>query len=262
MAHQPAVDGLHLRIPVEAMRLLEIGADRALTLRISGSLAVRMCCAENAQLLDTLGRRPLRDIDYWGYSKEQTQLENLFEEQGYLADPTIKQAHEWGVKRLIYQHPDTHIKIDVFMDELVMAHTIAFKNRLELASPTVSITDLILSKLQIHEITENDLIDLIVLFIEYGYDHGDRRGIDLDYITNILCRDWGFCYTALGNLEKCQEALTRYPALPKELGTRARQRLATMREQIESAPKTPRWKLRSRIGTRARWYEEVQEVDR
>ena len=244
------------------MRLLKIGASRGLTLRISGSLAVRMCCAENAQWLDILGRRPLRDIDYWGYSKEQGRLENLFEEQEYLADPTIKQAHEWGVKRLIYQHPHTHIKIDVFMDELVMAHTIEFKNRLELVSSTVSVTDLILSKLQIHEITENDLIDLIVLFTEYGYDDNDRHGIDLGYITDILRRDWGFCYTALGNLEKCQEAVTRYPALPTELGARARQRLATMREQIESAPKTSRWRLRSRIGTRARWYEEVQEVDR
>jgi hypothetical protein len=244
------------------MRLLKIGASRALTLRISGSLAVRMCSAESAQLLDLLGRRPLRDIDYWGYSKEQTQLETMFEEQGYLADPTIKQAHEWGVKRLIYQHPDTHIKIDVFMDELVMAHTIEFKNRLEITSSTVSVADLILSKLQIHEITENDLIDLIVLFTEYGYDGGDRDGIDLGYITDRLRKDWGFCYTALDNLAKCQEAITRYPALPTGLGTRARQRLATMREHVESAPKTSRWKLRARIGTRARWYEEVQEVDR
>jgi hypothetical protein len=262
MVHQPAADDLHLRIPAEAMRLLNIGASRDLTLRISGSLAVRMCCVENAQLLDTMGRRPLRDIDYWGYSKEQTQLESLFEEQGYLADPTIKQAHEWGVKRLIYQHPDTHIKIDVFMDELVMAHTIEFKNRLGLASSTVSVTDLLLSKLQIHEITENDLKDLIVLFTEYGCDDNASRGVDLGYIVDRLRKDWGFCYTALDNLEKCEKAIPRYPALSTELGVRVRQRLATMREQIESAPKTSRWKLRSRLGTRARWYEEVQEVDR
>jgi hypothetical protein len=259
---EPAADDLDVRIPPEALRLLEIGTGRGLTLRVTGSLAVRMCCAEYAGLLRVLKRRPLRDIDYWGYAKEQNLLEALFEEQGYLADPTIKQAHEWGVKRLIYQHPDTNIKIDVFMDELVMAHKIEFKNRLELTSPTVSVTDLLLSKLQIHEITENDLIDLIVLFAEHGYAETDRGDIDLRYIVGRMSRDWGFCYTALSNLAKSDEAVSRYPALPAEVGTRVKQRVAAMREQIESAPKTSRWKLRSRVGTRARWYEEVPEVDR
>jgi hypothetical protein len=253
---------LHVRIPAEAMRLLEMGTSRGLTLRITGSLAVRLCCPGHAGLLDLLHRRPLRDIDYWGYHKQQRQLEALFEDEGYLADPTIKQAHEWGVKRLIYQHPDTYIKIDVFMDELVMAHKIEFAKRLELAAPTVSVTDLLLSKLQIHEITENDLIDLIVIFAEHGYDDAGRGGIELGYIVDRMRRDWGFYYTALDNLGKCAAAVSRYPDLPEDAGGRVRQRTAAMRERIESAPKTSRWKLRAQLGTRARWYEEVQEVDR
>ncbi len=71
------------------------------------------------------------------------------------------------MKRLIYEHPETHIKIDVFMDELVMAHTMHFKGRLDLDFPTIGLADLLLSKLQIHQITENDSIDTIVLLAEH-----------------------------------------------------------------------------------------------
>jgi hypothetical protein len=35
-----------------------------------------------------------------------------------------------------------------------------------------------------------------------------------------------------------------------------------MRDGIEAAPKSMRWKLRARVGPRARWYEDVREIDR
>ncbi len=54
-----------------------------------------------------------------------------------------------GIKRQIFAHPDTGIKIDIFMDALVMAHSIGFLDRLELAVPCVTLADLLLSKLQI-----------------------------------------------------------------------------------------------------------------
>ena len=209
-----------------------------------------------------MGRRRFRDIDFWGYSKEQKQLEHLFLADEYVADPTIMRAHEWGVKRLLFEHPQTRIKIDVFMDELVMAHTIGFKGRLDLDYPTTDLTYLILSKLQIHEITENDMIDMIVLVAEHDFGSGDRELIDSAHIVEIMRGDWGFCYTTLENLTKCEAALDRYPMLPPDVVQRVRTRLAALRDQIVSAPKTTRWKMRSRLGTRTRWYEEVGDVDR
>jgi hypothetical protein len=41
-----------------------------------------------------------------------------------------------------------------------------------------------------------------------------------------------------------------------------RERLRAMKDQIEATPKSTKWKLRARIGTRAPWYETVEEVDR
>jgi hypothetical protein len=253
---------LHTLIPREAMRLVEATSSRSLHLRVTGSLAVRLHCAEHAPLLDAMGRRRFRDIDFWGYAKEQKPLERLFLSDDYVADPTITRAHEWGVKRLIFEHPKTRIKVDVFMDELVMAHTIDFKGRLDLDYPTTGLAHLLLSKLQIHEMTENDLIDMIVLFAEHGLGTGNRELIDSKPIVEIMRGDWGFCYTTLANLTKCDHAVNRYSVLSAETAERVRGRVADLREQIEAAPKTTRWKMRSRVGTRARWYEEVGDVDR
>lgn len=250
------------RIPGEAARLLDIAAERSLTLRLTGSLAVRLRCPEHGALLSALGRRPYRDIDFFGYTREQRHLEQLFVSEGYEADPTIRQSQEWGIKRLIYTHPDTHIKIDVFMDELVMAHTVKLVGRLELDEPTVTLTDLLLSKLQIHEITENDLIDLTVLLAEHGFGLDANQGIDLDYIAGIMARDWGFCYETFQNIDKHHTALTRYATLPDHVAEVVRERLDTLRQRIDEEPKSTRWKLRARLGTRAPWYEEVDEVER
>lgn len=256
---------LHERIPAEAVRLVDAAAARSLILRVSGSVAVRMHSDSRAPLIDALGRRQFRDIDFWSYSTQQGELKRLLETDGYVPDPQMKHAQEWGVKRLIYEHPATRVHIDVFMDELVMAHTIGFKGRLELDAPTVSLADLLLSKLQIHEITENDLIDITVLVADHDLGSGrsgDPERIDLDRLVEPLTTSWGFYYSATQNIEKCLEAVGRYAALPTEMAATVRNRLGVMRARIEGAPKSTRWKIRSRVGTRSQWYETVGEVDR
>jgi hypothetical protein len=40
------------------------------------------------------------------------------------------------------------------------------------------------------------------------------------------------------------------------------ERLKVVQEAMDVAPKTMAWKMRARVGTRVRWYEEVEEVRR
>jgi hypothetical protein len=246
----------------EADQLLQLAAERRVLLRLTGSLAIRSHSAGSSTLLDTLGRRPYRDVDLMGLWKQNRDVSHMLEERGYVADADIKQAQEFGVKRLIYQHPTTAIKIDVFMDDLVMAHTVPFGGRLELDQPTICVTDLLLSKLQIHEITENDLIDMVVLLADHDLGAGDRERIDDAYVGAILAKDWGFWYTTLANLEKLEDAVGRFEALPPETRAVVSERIVALKTRIDETPKGGRWKLRARVGTRARWYEEVQEVHR
>lgn len=245
-------------ILAEAADLLRIATERSLTVRLAGSLAIRAQCPSRAPLLRALGRRPYRDIDLMGYWKDRRQIAALFEERGYVLDPAVRQAQEFGVKRFVYSRPASHLKADVFFDELVMAHTIAFQGRLELDAPAITVTDLLLTKLQIHEFTDNDLMDCLVLLAE----HEPGATIDAGYIADIMRKDWGFCHSAELNLARICDALPRFAAFPADAADAVRRGVGALRDTIDRAPKTQKWKLRARIGERARWYEQVEEVNR
>jgi hypothetical protein len=245
----------------ESSNLLGIAVERGILLRLTGSLAVRHHCDGHRHLLAQLGRRPYRDIDLLGYSKQKREIGRLFESSGYVLDPAIRQAQEFGIKRFVFEHPSTHMKVDIFMDELAMAHTVPFLGRLELDEPTITATDLLLTKVQIHEITENDLIDCVVLIADHDFGTG-RESIDRDYVVDMMRKDWGFCFTTQQNLEKIGLALDRYTAVPDEVAGLVRRRVGALRDAIEASPKTSRWKLRARVGTRVKWYEQVEEVNR
>lgn len=245
-------------ILAEATELLRVSAQRSVIVRLTGSLAIRAHCPAHAPLLPALGRRPYRDIDLFAYWKDRQQVAALFEERGYVLDPTVRQAQEFGVKRFVYSRPDSHLKADVFFDELVMAHTIPLKGRLELDTTAITVTDLLLTKLQIHEFTDNDLIDCLVLLAE----HGAGTTIDAAYIADILRKDWGFYHTTEINLARIADAPSAFPALPNTAARVIAGNVAALRAAIERAPKTQKWKLRARVGERARWYEQVEEVNR
>jgi hypothetical protein len=247
------------RIPGEATRLVASAAEQSLLLRITGSVAVHLHCAQHNRLMAELGRRPFYDIDFWGRDRDHQRIDAFFQAQGYLVDPAARGLREWGIKRQIFGHPETGIKIDVFMDSLVMAHSIKFVDRLALADPCVPLADLLLSKLQIHEITANDLIDLIVLLGEHAIDRQTAGQIDLERLLDVLCDDWGFWYSADRNLALVHDSVDR-PGVDSELAARVQTRVETLRAALNEAPKSRRWRVRAKVGTRKRWYEPVEEV--
>ncbi|WP_164478299.1 hypothetical protein [Mycolicibacterium stellerae] len=249
----------HERIPGEATRLVGSAAEQSLVLRITGSVAVHLHCRQHNGLMRALGRRPFYDIDFWGRDRDHQRIDAFFRAEGYLADPAARGLREWGIKRQIFAHPQTGIKVDVFMDTLVMAHSIHFADRLELTDPCISLADLVMSKLQIHEMTANDLIDLTVLLAEHRIGAQNAGQIDLDRIRDVLCNDWGFWYSADMNLVRLSESLQR-PGLDPDLAARVRLQIETLRAHLAAAPKSRRWKMRAKVGTRKRWYEPVEEV--
>ena len=105
----------------------------------------------------------------------------------------------------------------------------------------------------------NDLIDLTVLFGEHRIGSQTAGQIDLDRIRDVLCDDWGFWYSADLNLGLLHEAVAR-PGVSAELAATVRTQIDTLRTHLAEAPKSRRWKLRARVGTRKRWYEQVEEV--
>jgi hypothetical protein len=256
-----SLDATFARVSEAALRLHGLAASRNLELRLIGSLAVRLRCPRSGYLFEAMGRRPYRDIDFMGLERQKREIETLFEADGWIADPALKYSQEFDIKRLIFSRPNGELKVDVFLDELVMAHTIDFRGRLELDSPTVTLVDLLLSKLQIHDITENDLIDVLALLAEHEVDGAGNESIDLGRILELMRSDWGFYHTATLNLEKAQKALSA-AALRSDIVSAISARLTGLGSAIEAEPKTLRWKLRGEVGTRVRWYQDVPEVER
>jgi hypothetical protein len=158
-------------------------------------------------------------------------------------------------------HKDTGLNVDVFADELHFCHRIPFKGRLDLDSPTICTTDLLLEKMQIVEINLKDFKDTIVLMLEHPLSHEQpgQKSIDTGYIADIMRQDWGFYHTFTTNLKSVPGYLDQFSSLGEEGRSVIRGWIDRLLEAIEAAPKTLGWKMRAKIGTRRRWYREVSE---
>jgi hypothetical protein len=72
-------------------------------------------------------------------------------------------------------------------------------------------------------------------------------------------QDWGFYYTFTTNLKRVPEHLSEFPSIREDQRDVLHDRIMRLLDAIEAAPKTLGWKMRSKIGTRSRWYQEVSE---
>ena len=241
----------------EAAVLQEEAARRRLVLKLAGSAGVLRHCQECRRAVSGLGREPPGDLDFFAYGKQHRDLARMFGDLGYRADPSVAFSQEYGIDRLIYLGRSAAAKIDVFLDVLRMSHTIEFKGRLGDPGPSASATDLLLTKLQIHQVTEKDVLDMAALLAAHPVTADGDGAIDVAHIIRLMTRDWGFCYTTQANLDTAQRVLSGSRAEPVALAAR---RLAELRERIDQAPKSLRWKARARVGTRVMWYQEVGDA--
>jgi len=163
--------------------------------------------------------------------------------------------------RHIYVHPETQLNLDVFADELYFCHRIPFIGRLDFDSPTICITDLLLEKMQIVEINLKDFKDTLVLLLEHplGTKADGKKCIDMDYISGIMANDWGFYHTFITNVRRLPGYISEFSTIGDAEARIIRDRVEDLLQRIEDIPKSLKWRLRAKIGTQLRWYQEVAE---
>lgn len=242
----------------EALRLVAKAEERGIQLRILGSIAYRLHSPANIHLFTEMDRE-LTDVDFGAYRRQSHAIREFMKQEGYTSNEGMFVGTEGA--RHVYRHPQWSLHVDVFTDELNYCHPIPFKGRLELDSPTLTTTDLLLEKMQIVEINLKDLKDTMVLLIEHpvGDPSVPRESIDANYISQMMAQDWGFHHTFTTNLRKVAEFIPQFPAIGPDQAATIRERIDQLLAAIEAAPKSMKWKIRSKIGTRARWYQEVSE---
>jgi hypothetical protein len=242
----------------EHQRILAGAEKNGIMIRLLGALAFDLRCPKYADLRRALGRQ-LSDLDYMALSKQWEQIVKLLTGLGYSFDERRAMLH--GLDRVIFFHPNG-LRVDIFFDQLDMCHKVDFRNRLTIDPQTISLADLLLEKLQIVRITEKDIIDCIILFLEHPISETDE-GINARYIAARLSSDWGFYYTATHNLQRFRdEFLTHYALITEPHRQIVRTRMDQMLQYIQAEPKTLKWKLRAQVGTSLKWYKDVGELER
>lgn len=249
-----------LRDPLEeALRLISVAAARGLVVRLMGGLAF------HAQAPDWTARvdRERRDIDLATTARDRRGLTELMTASGYLADKQYNALY--GHKQLYFVDPARARPVDVLIDRLEMCHTFEFGDRLRLEAPTLPLAELLLSKLQVAMINRKDILDIAALLSEHPLGVTDAGAVNVARITDVTSGDWGWWRTVTGNLARTRHFLET-DVQPGELDFGrpprfdARGQIEALEGAIEAAPKSTRWRLRSRVGERVRWYEEPEEV--
>jgi hypothetical protein len=240
--------------PREAARLLDLAGDRGITVRLIGGVAVVEHC-HGPQPVPL--RRACADIDLAGRPQEGRKLRQLLADAGYTPNERFNAIH--GGHRLLYYDDPNSRQVDVFLGTFKMCHTLDLSDRLSLDPRTLSPADLLLTKLQVVELNAKDLTDAasLLLWHEIGQDRaGDVLG--LDRLVEVTSHDWGW-YTTFGD-NLAEVAAAAPEILPGEQATVIRDRAGHIVAEIRGAPKSMRWKARSRIGRRVTWFELPDEV--
>lgn len=229
----------------EAMRLIGLAAGRGLVLRALGGVAV---CLQAPGGKPRLPRR-VKDIDLAAAKGAHKATIKVVLDAGYVADEMFNALR--GSRRLLFGDPVNGRHLDVFVGEFAMCHDIPLTARLDSQALTVPGEELLLTKLQIVELTENDQSDIYnILF------HAD--GISAAFIAALCAADWGLWRTCQLNIERSLVNLDKSALEPDERAVVATS-LTSLRERIETEPKPLKWRMRNQVGDRVRWYNEPEE---
>lgn len=224
---------------------------RGVAARAVGGLAVHLRCpsADEPPLA-----RNYKDLDLVTVRSAGKQLSDALGELGYEPDREFNALH--GRERLLFWDDGNERQLDVFVDRMVLCHTLELEDRVTHEPLTLTLADLLLTKLQVVEVNERDLKDASALLADHelGPD-----GIDVDRIIDVLANDWGWWRTTTATLERvaCHASELGGFAGAATVGARA----ADLRERVDAAPKSRRWRLRAKVGERKRWYELPEETD-
>ena len=234
--------------------IFSIACKQNITLRLTGSLAIRLKASE-FKYIEYENNRWLNDIDLVVYDRDILKVQKLMTDIGWIENQGVLRL--FGDKRRIFDHPSEDLHADVFINKLIFCHTIDLRGKLEHCESTIDLIYLLLGKLQIVEINRKDLIDALLLLRSFNLN--DQ--LDIDQLVRFCSRDWGWWRTVTMNLEKLDSFIEECLSRDNDRKD-VKNKINLIREKIAAQPKSLGWKLRSKIGDRIKWYNDVEEVQR
>jgi hypothetical protein len=244
----------------EALGLARGASEAGLGLKLLGGLAVRVICPDFPPRL-----RAGQDMDFACMGKGRKKVVDYLERSGCQPDRRFNNLN--GDRQMYFNAPSGR-PIDVMVDRLTMCHTLDFRPSFDRLPYTVDAIDVLLSKLQIVELNEKDAWDIFHLLSGVPISQAGQAGqsgtavLDTDRFARLLGTDWGWWRTVTGNLAKLPALAQDKPQLlPPGAEHDPLAQASALEEVAQAAPKGVKWKLRSNVGDRVRWYELPEEVD-
>ena len=240
-----------------AHKIVEEAEKQGALLRLLGSVAFSIHCPEYGNFQGK-AQRHFTDLDFAAYFTDNQRIRKILEIMGFEEDRET--AVVYARSRLVYNHPNTGLHIDVFFDKLDFCHPIPWASRLEADSPTIPLAELILEKMQIIQLNEKDVIDTIMLLREHAIGDKDKETINAIQISSMCSKDWGLWRTVTMNLHKVVGISGEFPWLIPEDREVVQSRINQLIGLINSAPKSLKWTVRSKIGDKVKWYNDISEI--
>jgi hypothetical protein len=240
-----------------ANNIVDEGNKRGVLLRLLGSVAFFIHCPVYGHFQEK-AHRNFTDLDFASYYPHVKQIRNILETMGF--EENRETAFAYARSRLIYNHPNTGLHIDVFIDKLDFCHSIPWEGRLEIDNPTIPLAELLLEKMQIVRLNEKDVVDTIMLVREHSIGNIDQEIINAERISKMCSKDWGLWRTITMNLKKVDENISGYHWLSPEDQEIVHSRITDVQRMIDAAPKSLKWEVRSKIGDKVKWYNDIGEV--
>jgi hypothetical protein len=253
----------------ESLRVVAAADREGLVVRLMGGMAIRA----HAPDWPARTRRVEVDLDFATRARDRGAFYELLALEGYTPDKRHNTL--FGGKQAYFVDVARNRPVDVLVDTLEMCHRIDFGDRLTVSTPTLPLAELLLSKLQVVKINRKDVLDALVLLAEHplGPDDGapdsslGLSSINVPRILSITSSDWGWWRTVAGNLDKLDQflAVELQPddldlANGREILFDPGAQIAALRKAIDDAPKSTKWRLRAKVGERAIWYREPEEM--
>jgi hypothetical protein len=244
-------------------QLVATGHQHGVELRSVGGIAVWDRMHGDLRAEFEAVRPDAKDIDLVApKGSDSNGIKEVFVEHGYEPDERLiawrgDQRHQYFD---IGEDGQPVMEIDVFLGPPPACHKFEVPDTaFALDGTALPSTELLLQKLQIVESSEKDLLD--IAFLLRAADREDPgNAIDFDRIVDLLSKDWGFSHTTGLNLARVGELVGE--KFDGEAAAEVRAKISDLAARIEAAPKSRKWKLRARVGTKVSWYEEVEELDR
>jgi len=235
----------------EAERVVETADERGLTVRLIGGTAINLY-AETAR--EEPFKRGYRDVDFVANREEESAVIDLMTDLGYDENGRFNTMRRF---RLEFLDPVNDRKADYIIDKFDFCHQWSLRDRIKKDHPTIPIEDLLLSKLQIVEVSDRDVRDMVAMLADHPVTEDDHtEAIDPSYIADLCSNDWGLYKTVTMSLDRLNEYVANND-LPIDEET-IDSRIDAIRAAIEESPKSVRWKLRSIVGERKKWYKQPE----